>query len=475
VPIRLDVDKPNDAPDAVDGVRLYLRETGRVPLLSRQGEVEVAKRIERGQLRALRALSRSPVVVRELSSLLEDLAEGKTSVQGIVIPAGAEWTAESVASRQRDVVSTIRQIERLSVELMRLKGACRENARVASKWVIGRRQVRITRLIRSLGLTEGTRLRLVARVRDLFEEIESAEREVHRLQKALASQRTNKELDGAVRNSRRHLAAIEQRAACSGLQIKQTYNNIQAAVQASDTAKRELVEANLRLVVAVGKKFANRGLELMDLVQEGNLGLMRAVDKFEYRRGYKFSTYATWWIRQSVMRAIADQSRTIRVPVHMTDKITKLVRAVRALVQEYGRRPTTEEISRSMGMPAGEVRKLAKIAQTPLSLDTPISGYEDACLGDFIEDRGAVSPVEAATRGSLRRHTETVLKALTGREEKVIKMRFGLEDGTARTLKEIGESFAVTRERIRQIEVAALRKLQRGPRTEELRVFLDTF
>jgi RNA polymerase primary sigma factor len=475
VPARLGVEPTQSAEDAVDGVRLYLREAGRVPLLSRQGEVEVAKRIERGKFRALRALSSSPVTVHELSRLLEDVAQGKTSIQGIVVAAGSEWTDESSVTRLREVVSTIGEIDGLSLELEKLKPTLDGHARLASTWAIGRRQVRIARLIRSLGLTDATRQWLMTKIRGLFEQIEAAEREVDRLQKQSASQRANNELLRAIRQARSRLAAIAQGAGGSSQEVKRTYKDVLAAVEATDVAKRELVEANLRLVVAIGKKFGHRGLELMDLIQEGNLGLMRAVDKFEYRRGYKFSTYATWWIRQAMLRAIADQARTIRIPVHMADTIRKLTRAVHALVQEYGRKPTIEEISTSLGIPAAEVCKLLKTAQIPLSLDTPLTEYQDACLGDFIEDRASISPVEAATRSSLQRSTEQVLKTLTFREEKVIKMRFGLEDGTARTLKEIGESFAVTRERIRQIETAALRKLQRGTRTHELRAFLGAF
>ncbi len=328
-------------------------------------------------------------------------------------------------------------------------------------------------MIRAIGFTTAEHLRLIEKIRKTVEELKPVELELSRLGIRRQARSGNKYLRSELRRCRGHLARIEERAASSSLELKRTYKDILAAGQITEKAKHDFVEANLRLVVAVGKKFVNRGLEFVDLIQEGNLGLMKALDKFEYRRGYKFSTYATWWIRQSIVRAIADQARTIRVPVHMIERINKLMRTVRQLVQEYGRKPSSEEIATHMGVPLDEVWQVLKVAQVPISLDTPIGEEKDAYLGDFIEDRGVISPVEVAISNNLKGCAEAVLKTLTSREEKIIKMRFGLDDGNTHTLEEVGQSFALTRERIRQIEATALRKLRRQPRSQELRALLD--
>ena len=301
------------------------------------------------------------------------------------------------------------------------------------------------------------------------------EREANRLEKRAEATRPNgnKDLRKELRQARTSVEEFEVRIQATTMELRRSYQNIVLGEEQAEIAKRELIEANLRLVVSIAKKYTNRGLQFLDLIQEGNIGLMKAVDKFEYRRGYKFSTYATWWTRQAITRAIADQARTIRIPVHMIETINKLIRTSRQLVQEYGREPTSEEIAKRMEIPVVKVRKVLKIAQEPISLETPIGEEEDSHLGDFIEDRGVISPAEAVININLKEQTESVLKTLTPREEKVIKMRFGLDDGSEHTLEEVGQSFAVTRERIRQIEAKALRKLRHPSRSRKLRAFLD--
>ncbi len=468
---------PGIVEDTRDLVRMYLREAGRISLLTRGGEVEVAKRIERGQLNTLKALSRSAMVTHEMSGLRQELAAGKRSIQEIVIPDGQEWTDAGVARRRCQLIAVVGEIERLNRELVRLKAKKGANptGRPTRSWVIARRRVRISRLIRSLGFTPAECLRLIAKIRETVAELDSLELEMKGLETRLQTRPTKKYLTNERRGCRGRLGRIEERAASSSAELKRTYKNILTGVQAAETAKQELVQANLRLVVAIGKKYVNRGLEFTDLIQEGNLGLMRAVDKFEYRRGYKFSTYATWWIRQSMMRAIADQARTIRVPVHMIESINRLMRTVGQLVQELGRKPSTEEIATRLGVPSNEVQKVLKVAQVPISLDTPIGEEQDAHLGDFVEDRSVISAAEVVISNNLKQCTAAILKTLSYREEKIIKMRFGLDDGNAHTLEEVGQSFAVTRERIRQIEAKALRKLRRRSRSEELRALLNAF
>ena len=478
------VDKTNDP------VRMYLREMGTVKLLDRQGEVDIAKRIEKGERKVYKALSQNRIILEEILKIHESAKKDTRVIKEMIDLAMPEDEDEidmaalsaGALTKINDIMVIFDKVARLDKRMKDTKAKL--NEKKLSQRALANIHKNIDRLavdmateLRQIDFTPQTRNRMINKLKDIDSELSQSASMIRKDEAALKREKDKTRRDFYRRRLQKYqekLRELESFYGTTHLELRTTIKDIRAGEEEADQAKQELIVANLRLVVSIAKKYTNRGLQFLDLIQEGNIGLMKAVEKFEYRRGYKFSTYATWWIRQAITRAIADQARTIRIPVHMIETINKLTRTSRALVQELGREPQAEEIADRMDMPVAKVRKIMKIAQEPISLETPIGEEEDSHLGDFIEDRGVISPIDHVIVANLKEQTNKVLRTLTPREEQVLKMRFGVGDGSEHTLEEVGRSFNVTRERIRQIESKALRKLRHPSRSKKLRPFLDS-
>ncbi len=486
-----DLDFGQDLSDKTnDPVRMYLREMGTVPLLTRDGEIELAKRIEHGQRMVAKVLSRSPLIVRSIINLAEEVRRGNVSARDLLLQNEIMVSDEDVETQTAALLLKTEEIEQMQVKAQKLRQQMvpfslgrKPKQNMARRWKLSRTVISMSRMVRSIAFSSTVYHQFSNHLRRAVDEFKPLERDISRLQRRIEelsesssrdARRENKQpLEKERQSVVKRMSQMEEEFGASASELRRTLQIVERGENEAETAKKQLIEANLRLVVSIAKRYTNRGLQFLDLIQEGNIGLMKAVDKFDYLRGYKFSTYATWWVRQAITRAIADQARTIRIPVHMIETINKLVRTQRLLQQEYGREPTTEELARKLDLPVGKVRKVLRIAQEPISLETPVGEEEESHLGDFIVDRRVVSPSEAVINLNLREQTAEVLKTLSPREEKIIKMRFGLQDGSEHTLEEVGQFFAVTRERIRQIEAKALRKLRHPSRSHRLRAFLD--